>query len=220
VHRADHHGCSCRSLEVDKYMLFREHVLPDYKHELQVTSGPLWDLAPPEARERFGKKGIGFRTTLNSYKMVVSAGKVPLEKFTQVVWETLCFSLVGETLDPAECINGAWLEDVTGKRSSGKKQGASVTLSVEIWFAIRDDAACKAICDRLIELLQHEMDKDYECVGLALASFKKTDHFQTKHVVRVDYAYTRARGMRILNPTLSQNPPAEGNTHHDDALEC
>jgi hypothetical protein len=63
-------------------MLFRKGVEPDHKQD--------------------GEGHPNCRTTMNGYRMRVSAGDMSLDEFTSLVWDRTCNLLIGETLDPAE----------------------------------------------------------------------------------------------------------------------
>lgn len=135
-------------------MLMRQGVQPDYKGEIMLGSG---------------EHTQGYRTTLNAYRLRVSAGDMSLEAFTSSVWDRTCSMLIGETLDPAECINGVWLED----ESKGGR--GNVAFRLEVWFASRDDNACASICENLRqELIQATGG------GTISAKFRKLQYFQEK----------------------------------------
>ncbi len=182
----------CRCLQVNKYMLFREPVEPDWHHELPVPAGPLAG-ALSEAASSLGNEevkrtiagGVKCRTILNAYEMSTSAGGVSLDKFTESVWLTLCYALIGEIQDPAECINGVWLEDRSNSHGGRGRGGGSknAQLSVQVWFAVRDDEVCEAICERLRSVL----NKMAEETRLAWSAprFVKVAHLAKKHSVRV-----------------------------------
>ena len=144
-------GGGSRTAHVNAYMLFRRGVEPDYKHEVD-----------------------GKRTVLSAWNMRVAAGGLSLEAFTQAVWETTIFLLIGETIDPAECVAGVWLEDRTRGRGSA--------FNLEIWFAARDDATCEAVC----EALRHELnrrtedDQTFDTQRARYPRFRKLAYFAEK----------------------------------------
>lgn len=136
-------------------MLFRKGVEPDHKQD--------------------GEGHPNCRTTMNGYRMRVSAGDMSLDEFTSLVWDRTCNLLIGETLDPAECINGVWLED----ESKGGR--GNVAFRLEVWFACRDDKTCDAICTELYESLREATGGKNSVIN---AGFKKLQHFLKKHSVR------------------------------------
>ena len=126
-----------KAYNVKAYILMRSSgkdfspIVPDYKEETKFIN--------KEGKE----EKTGLRYVLNAYTINVSAGEVDLEQFTERVWDKMCHMLIGEKLDPAECIHGVWLEDAS------KGGRGNVALKLEVWFSIRDDVACAAICDEL-----------------------------------------------------------------------
>ena len=157
---------------VKAVMLFRKDVMPDYKSELS-----------------------GYRTVLNAFRMRVSAGDMSLDEFTSAVWDRTCNLLIGESLDPAECINGVWLED----ESKGK---GSVAFRLEVWFACRDDKVCEAICSELADALR-DATKDRSGNSVINTRFQKHDYFLKKHKVRRRSA---ARAPQWATPLLTASP--------------
>ncbi len=155
---------------VKAVMLFRKDVMPDYKSELS-----------------------GYRTVLNAFRMRVSAGDMSLDEFTSAVWDRTCNLLIGESLDPAECINGVWLED----ESKGK---GSVAFRLEVWFACRDDKVCEAICSELADALR-DATKDRSGNSVINTRFQKHDYFVKKHKVR--RPRRSARGARPHGASLT-----------------
>jgi hypothetical protein len=133
------------------YMLFRETVMPDFKQEVD-----------------------GRRVTLNAYRSRLAVSTIDL-KFVHRAWETMILSLMGEIIDPAECVNGVYLTDT--------HSGKSTSLRVEVWFAVRDDKICEAICEEFREEINREMKRLEQTV--IFPKFTKMDYFMTKHKVRI-----------------------------------
>ena len=174
-------------------MLFRKGVEPDHKQD--------------------GEGHPNCRTTMNGYRMRVSAGDMSLDEFTSLVWDRTCNLLIGETLDPAECINGVWLED----ESKGGR--GNVAFRLEVWFACRDDKTCDAICTELYESLREATGGKNSVIN---AGFKKLQHFLKKHSVRgrvgsslfVFFFFARAPRQAPSLPLTHTLAPTPLLTHH------
>ncbi len=161
---------------VKAVMLFRKDVEPDHKQD--------------------GKGHPNCRATMNGYRMRVAAGDMSLDEFTSLVWDRTCNLLIGETLDPAECINGVWLED----ESKGGR--GNVAFRLEVWFACRDDKICDAICMELHESLREATGGKNSVLN---SRFTKLQHFVKKHSVRAPAAAAAAAAAAA--PCRSWRPP-------------
>ena len=136
--------------KMDGVCLFRDGVIPDYKFEIN-----------------------GKRTTLSAWSMLIASGSMSFEKLITKVWEITCFAIMGEELDPAECINGAILENRTNSSTN--------CLNLEIWFSVRSDAICTAILEKLQQIMDKTTVDRFEVRRLVFPKFIKLKYFQTKH---------------------------------------
>jgi len=136
--------------KMDGVCLFRDKVIPDYKFEIN-----------------------GKRTTLSAWSMLIASSSMPFEKLITKVWEITCFAIMGEELDPAECINGAILENRTNSSTN--------CLNLEIWFSVRSDAICTAILEKLQKIMDKTTVDRFEVRRLMFPKFIKLKYFQTKH---------------------------------------
>ena len=160
---------------VQGYMLCRKGALPDYKQELTV-------------------KGVGRRVYLSGY---VSRTSAPLgEDAASLLWEAVLLAVVGEVCDPAEVVLAAYLQH-GGKGKDG--------VEVELWFGVRDDGVCEAVCEALREEVQASADKRG---GAKLGSFSKNAYFEKKHKYEKggEYAGTPLGGLFLGLP--DEPPPA------------
>jgi hypothetical protein len=111
---------------LDGVCLFRSGVIPDYKYEIN-----------------------GKRTTLSAWSMLIASGSMSFEKLIARVWEITCFAIMGEEIDPAECICGAILENRTNSKTN--------SINLEVWFSVRSDAICIAILEKLRQVMDEAM---------------------------------------------------------------
>ena len=148
IERRDAQGGVVRS-GAQGYMLFREGVRPETNFERD-----------------------GERVNKNGYRTEVSCSPSDFQNF-QDAWETCVLAVIGEVVDPAEYINGAYLTD---KQGSGKRTAA---LRLEVWFNERSDDVCENICAELVKVLKSQTSKN----GLAELPFRfhKMAYFLNKH---------------------------------------
>ncbi len=90
------------------------------------------------------------RVTNNGYRSRLALSTVDLSYVTRA-WECLVLSTIGELIDPAECVNGVIVTDT--------HKGKTTSLTLEIWFAVRDDKICEAICEEYRNEVNGEMDR-------------------------------------------------------------
>jgi hypothetical protein len=123
-------------------MLFRDGITPDYTADLEKTI----DEKGPKKANRY---------VLSMWRCSRALGDAKLD-MVELAWDTTLYALIGEELDPAECVVGAALEN----RARG-----GATLDMQLWFAVRDDKTCKAICSKLRELLNRRSKEVFEQAG-------------------------------------------------------
>lgn len=155
------------------YMLFRKDVQPDYKMEIDGT-----------------------RVIQNAYRTRIASSNGDLSAF-QRAWYMTLLAVIGETLDPAECISGVFLTD--------KHTGKSAALMLEVWFAIPQDKICESICEELRATLN--------AGSIFFPKFAKMEYFQKKHKVggrvggrgRGCLPFPRVGGRKGVYPPLPPN---------------
>ena len=140
IERRDAQGGVVRS-GAQGYMLFREGVRPETNFERD-----------------------GERVNKNGYRTEVSCSPSDFQNF-QDAWETCVLAVIGEVVDPAEYINGAYLTD---KQGSGKRTAA---LRLEVWFNERSDDVCENICAELVKVLK-QTNKSGVTSGVAELPFR------------------------------------------------
>ncbi len=156
VQRSDESG-TLVTATADAFILFLSGVPPDYKYEVE-----------------------GKRATMNGFELTLHVLATPdLLRRVQSLWETAVLCVVGETLDPAEIINGLLLEDEKRKERRGWVKDCEF-FRLELWFSVRDDAVCLAVCDEFRAALE-----EVESGTLSHSNFQwtKLSYFQTKHKV-------------------------------------
>lgn len=115
-----------RVTKAEGYMLFRKGIRP----ETEALIAP------------------GVRATQNRRRAELSVRPKDFDAWWKA-WETTVLAIIGETIDPAECITGAYLTD--------KHKKGSVALRLELWFSTPDDAICDAICGELAAMLREKL---------------------------------------------------------------
>jgi hypothetical protein len=140
--------------------------------------------------------------------MSQAMGDCTIEEFVGLAWETTLFALIGEELDPAECVAGAWLES----RSRG---GRGAAVDMQLWFAVRDDKTCKAICKRLISLLNARAQEAFEKAGGARFGGSRAITFPgfTKHAYYWDGRLIAAGDKGSGNPWPQGGAPRNLGKH-------
>ena len=166
---------------VNGYMLCRSGAQPDYKQEI-------------------GGRRVylnGFSSRVGGERAAGGGGGGGGEEDLAALWEAVLLTVVGEAADPGEALLAAWLQC--------EKRGTATTYALELWFGVREDRVCEAVCEELREVV----------AGLGagvprLAAFSKIDYFATKHKYAKagDYEGTPLGGVFVGVP--DEPPPAGG----------
>jgi len=113
----------------DSYFLFRAGLEPDYKFEVN-----------------------GRRASMNGFELTFYLHGPDLLKKLHSLWETAVLTVIGEVVDPGEIVNGLLLEDEKKKEKKGAKEYS--VFKMELWFSVRDDVVCQAVCDELLKVME------------------------------------------------------------------
>jgi len=156
VQRPDDSG-SLVTATADAFILFLSGVPPDYKFEV-----------------------AGRRATMNGFELTLHVlANTDLLLRVQSLWESAILCVVGEGLDPAEIVNGLLLEDEKRKDRRGGIKDCEV-FRLELWFSVRDDAVCLAVCDEFRAALE---EVEGGSLSHSNSQWTKLSYFQTKHKV-------------------------------------
>ena len=136
------------------YMLFRQGLRPETSFEVG-----------------------GERVNRNGYRTEVSCSPSDFQNF-QDAWETCVLAVIGESVDPAEFINGVYLTDKGSSGGSGGKR--STALRLEVWFSVPrphllkledNNRLCESICMELVKVLK-QTNKSGVTSGVAELPFR------------------------------------------------